>query len=170
MPALTLTGHITVPAVIVLNAVQGMVNAFDMPARQAFLVTMIEDKEDLANAIALNSSMFNAARLIGPSVAGLIIAASGEGWCFLIDGVSYFAVIIALLLMRGVRKIDRRRSNATVLMQFTEGWRYVTGFRPIRSLMTLLALVSLVGVPFSGADARVRQRRASAADRTRWVS
>lgn len=149
LAGLTLTGHITVTAVILLNAVQGVVNAFDMPARQAFLVTMIEDKEDLSNAIALNSSMFNAARLIGPSIAGLVIASSGEGWCFLIDGFSYFAVIVALLKMRGVRKIDRRRSDATVLTQFREGLSYVTGFRPIRSLMTLLALVSLLGMPFS---------------------
>src|SRR5438876_7858830 len=148
LAVLTLSGHITVTAVIALNAVQGVVNAFDMPARQAFLVTMIEDKEDLSNAIALNSSMFNAARLIGPSIAGLIIAGSGEGWCFLIDGFSYFAVIIALLMMRGVQKTDRRPPATTVLTQFREGLRYVTGFRPIRSLMTLLALVSLLGMPF----------------------
>ncbi len=96
---LTFSGHITVPAVIVLNGVQGLVNAFDMPARQAFLSTMITDREDLANAIALNSSMFNAARLVGPSIAGVVIATSGEAWCFLADGISYFAVIIALLSM-----------------------------------------------------------------------
>ena len=149
LAALTLSGHITVTAVIALNAVQGVVNAFDMPARQAFLVNMITDKEDLANAIALNSSMFNAARLIGPSIAGLIIVGSGEGLCFLIDGFSYFAVIVALLMMRGVRKIDRRPPATTVLTQFREGLRYVTGFRPIRSLMTLLALVSLLGMPFA---------------------
>jgi MFS family permease len=149
LAGLMLTGHITVTAVILLNAVQGVVNAFDMPGRQAFLVTMIEDKEDLANAIALNSSMFNAARLIGPSIAGLVIAWSGEGWCFLIDGFSYFAVIVALLMMRGVRKTDTRPHGATVLGQFKEGLRYVIGFRPIRSLMTLLALVSLLGMPFA---------------------
>jgi MFS family permease len=149
LAALTLTGRITVPAVIVLNAVQGVVNAFDMPARQAFLVTMITDKDDLPNAIALNSSMFNAARLVGPSVAGLIIAASGEGWCFLIDGFSYFAVIIALLLMQNVRQAARRASQVTVLTQFREGLRYVLNFRPIRSLMTLLAMVSLLGMPFA---------------------
>src|SRR6185436_3833389 len=102
LAALTLTDHITVGAIIALNAVQGVVNAFDMPARQVFLVNMISDKEDLVNAIALNSSMFNAARLIGPSIAGVVIAASSEGTCFLIDGVSYFAVLIALLLMRDI--------------------------------------------------------------------
>ena len=149
LAGLTLTGHITVAAIIVLNAIQGVVNAFDMPARQAFLVTMIEDKDDLSNAIALNSSMFNAARLVGPSVAGLIIASSGEGLCFLIDGISYLAVIVALLLMRGVRQTHRRPSNASALTQFKEGLQYVTGFRPIRSLMTLLALVSLLGMPFA---------------------
>src|SRR5437588_4867507 len=94
---------------------------------RSFLVTMIEDKEDLANAIALNSSMFNAARLIGPSIAGIIIAASGEGWCFLIDGFSYFAVLIALLLMRDIRRVGRKAQQASVLMQFKEGLRYVWG-------------------------------------------
>ena len=84
---LTFSGHITVTAVILLNAVQGLVNAFDMPARQAFLSTMITDREDLANAIALNSSMFNAARLVGPSIAGVVIATAGEAWCFLVDGI-----------------------------------------------------------------------------------
>jgi MFS family permease len=146
---LTLTGHITVPAIIGLNAIQGVVNAFDMPARQAFLVNMITDKDDLANAIALNSSMFNAARLVGPSIAGIIIATSSEGWCFLIDGFSFFAVIIALLLMREVRQARRHAADVSVLMQFAEGLRYVYGFRPIRSLMTLVALVSLLGMPFS---------------------
>lgn len=149
LAALTLTNRITVPAVIALNAVQGVVNAFDMPARQAFLVTMIEDKDDLANAIALNSSMFNAARLIGPSIAGVIIASASEGWCFLIDGFSYLAVILALLLMRDVRREFQRARGTSAITQFKEGLRYVTGFRPIRSLMTLLALVSLMGMPFA---------------------
>lgn len=149
LAGLTLTGHITVPAIIALNAIQGVVNAFDMPARQAFLVNMITDKEDLANAIALNSSMFNAARLVGPSIAGVIIATSGEGWCFLVDGFSFFAVIIALRLMRDVRQAGRHAASVSVMMQFTEGLRYVYGFRPIRSLMTLVALVALLGMPFS---------------------
>jgi len=148
LAALTLTGRITVPAVIALNAVQGVVNAFDMPARQAFLVNMITDKEDLANAIALNSSMFNAARLIGPSIAGVIIAASSEGWCFLIDGFSFFAVLLALAMMRDIRQVHPRQ-DASVLVQFKEGLRYVLEFRPIRSLMALVASVSLLAVPFS---------------------
>jgi MFS family permease len=149
LAGLTLTGHITVPAIIALNAVQGIVNAFDMPARQAFLSNIITDREDLANAIALNSSMFNAARLIGPSIAGLIIAASSEGWCFLIDGVSFFAVLIALLQMQGIRQTHRATDGVGVAAQFRDGLRYVYHFRPIRSLMLLLALVSLLGVPFS---------------------
>jgi MFS family permease len=148
LAALTLSGHITVPLIIVLNAVQGVVNAFDMPARQAFLVNMITDKEDLANAIALNSSMFNAARLIGPSIAGVVIAASSEGACFLIDGFSYFAVLIALLAMREISQ-QSGKPTASALSQFKDGLRYVCGFRPIRSLMTLVALVSLLGVPYS---------------------
>jgi MFS family permease len=148
LAVLTLTGHITVNAIIMLNAVQGVVNAFDMPARQAFLVNMITDKEDLANAIALNSSMFNAARLIGPSIAGIIIAASSEGACFLIDGISYFAVLIALLMMRNIAR-PAKTPTASVLTQFEDGVRYVYGFRPIRSLMTLVAIVSLLGVPYS---------------------
>ena len=149
LAALTLSGHITVPAIIALHVVQGLLNAFDMPARQAFLVTMISDKENLANAIAMNSSMFNAARLVGPSVAGLIIAVSSEGWCFLIDGFSFFAVIIALLAMRDVRGKGPPRHTGSVIAGLTEGLRYVTSFRPIRSLMLLLALICLVGMPFS---------------------
>src|SRR3954465_10121318 len=100
LAGLTLTGHITVELIVILSAVQGVVNAFDMPGRQAFLLTMIENKADLGNAIALNSSMVNVARLVGPSVAGVLIASAGEGWCFLIDGFSYIAVIISLIRMR----------------------------------------------------------------------
>ena len=146
---LTFTGHITVPAIILLNAVQGIVNSFDMPARQAFLPTMISDREDLANAIAMNSSMFNAARLIGPSVAGFMIATAGEAWCFLADGVSYVAVIIALLAMKDVRRPHPPVAHAGFMEHLFEGWRYVLGFRPIRSLMLQLAWLCLVVMPFS---------------------
>jgi MFS family permease len=146
---LTFTGHITVPAIVALNAVQGLVNAFDMPARQAFLTTMISDREDLANAIALNSSMFNAARLVGPSVAGVIIATTGEAWCFLIDAISYLAVIVALVAMKDVRRRDRPATHPGVIDHLLEGWRYVFGFRPIRSLMLQLAWLCLVAMPFS---------------------
>jgi MFS family permease len=146
---LTFTGHITVPGIILLNAVQGIVNAFDMPARQAFLPTMISDREDLANAIAMNSSMFNAARLIGPSVAGFMIATAGEAWCFLADGVSYVAVIVALLAMKGVRRTHPFGAHAGFMEHLFEGWRYVFGFRPIRSLMLQLAWLCLAVMPFS---------------------
>jgi MFS family permease len=146
---LTFTGHITVPAIVALNAVQGVVNAFDMPARQAFVPTMISDRDDLANAIALNSSMFNAARLAGPSIAGVLIATAGEAWCFLVDGISYFAVILALLAMKNVSRPDRRIAHAGLVEHLLEGWRYVFGFRPIRSLMAQLAWLCLVAMPFS---------------------
>jgi MFS family permease len=136
LAALTLSGRITVEMILVLNVVQGIVNAFDMPGRQAFLSGMIENQDDLPNAIALNSSMVNVARLIGPSIAGVVIAATNEGWCFAIDGVSYLGVIAALIAMR-------------ITPQFVEGWRYAFHFRPIRSIILLLALVSLVGVPYS---------------------
>jgi MFS family permease len=149
LAALTLTGRITILDVILLNAVQGVVNAFDMPARQSFLVELVEQKEDLANAIALNSSMVNAARLVGPSVAGLIIAAAGEGWCFLLDGFSYLAVLVALLAMRLSPKAARQGARPPFGEHFREGLNYAFGFPPIRMIIILLAIVSLVGVPYS---------------------
>src|SRR5438034_4401635 len=112
---LALAGVITVAEVLVLQLLQGVINAFDTPARQAFVVAMIDDRADLPNAIALNSSMVNGARLIGPSVAGVIIAATGEGWCFLIDGISYVAVIASLLMMR-LAPSARRGSDKRVLL------------------------------------------------------
>jgi MFS family permease len=149
LAALVLSGRITLAWIVALSIVQGLVNAFDMPGRQAFLLTMIESKEDLGNAIALNSSMVNLARLAGPSIAGIVIAAVGEGWCFLIDGVSYVAVIVALLRMRIARPALPVGPRPGPLQQFTEGFRYAFGFQPIRSIILLLALVSLVGVPYS---------------------
>jgi MFS family permease len=149
LAALTLTGRITVGWIVALNVAQGIVNAFDMPGRQSFLIQMIENKRDLGNAIALNSSMVNAARLIGPSIAGVVIAAVGEGWCFFIDGLSYIAVIIALLMMRIARADRRPAPRGHALQQFKEGFSYAFGFRPIRSVILLLAIVSLVGVPYS---------------------
>ena len=100
LAVLTLTRHINIQEIIWLSAFQGLINAFDMPGRQAFLVQMVDDKQDLGNAIALNSSMVNLARLVGPALAGAVIAVSGEGFCFLIDGISYLAVIASLLMMR----------------------------------------------------------------------
>jgi MFS family permease len=149
LAGLTLSRTISIPWLIAVSVVQGIVNAFDMPARQAFVVTLIENKNDLGNAIALNSSMFNAARLVGPSVAGVIIAASNEGWCYLIDGVSYLSVIGALLAMR-VSHVPRPASrHDSPLEQFTEGWHYAYNSRPIRSVILLIGLICLGGVPYT---------------------
>jgi MFS family permease len=148
LAGLALAHVITVRDIIGLSLFQGAINAFDMPARQAFVVTMVEDRNDLSNAIALNSSMVNGARLIGPSLAGLIIAAVGEGYCFLIDGLSYIAVILSLLLMQiGVEQVRSRRTH--VLAELREGWNYVSHSAAIRSILLLLALVSLVGMPYT---------------------
>jgi MFS family permease len=119
-----------------------------MPARQAFLVEMVEDRADLANAIALNSSMVNSARLIGPSIAGVVISISGEGYCFLIDGFSYLAVIGSLFLMRTI-PASRPHVLKNVWHELKEGFNYVGRFTPIRSILLLLMCVSLVGVPYS---------------------
>lgn len=148
LAALALPHLITVPEILWLSLFQGIVNAFDMPARQAFLPQMVERREDLPNAIALNSSMVNGSRLIGPSLAGLIIAAWGEGWCFLIDAVSYLAVIISLLMME-VRNPQQRRAAESVVTELREGWRYVSNFPPVRNILLLLGLVSLVGMPYT---------------------
>src|ERR1051325_1929511 len=122
LAVLALTGLITIWQVILLSVFQGLVNAFDMPARQAFVVEMVEKKEDLANAIALNSSMVNAARLLGPSLGGVVIAAVGEGWCFAFDGVSYIAVIASLLAMKIARRRKPAVKRANLLQQLGEGW------------------------------------------------
>jgi MFS family permease len=148
MAGLALAGVITVPEVIALALFQGLINAFDMPSRQAFLVEMVDRREDLGNAIALNSSLVNGARLLGPSLGGVLIAAVGEGWCFFIDGASYLAVIASLLMMH-VRPTAASRGAGRGLHQLREGWRYVTGFAPVRSILLLLALVSLMGMPYT---------------------
>jgi MFS family permease len=150
LAGLTLAGVINIWHVLVLSLCQGLINAFDMPARQAFVVEMVEKREDMANAIALNSSMVNAARLLGPSIGGVIIAAVGEGWCFTLDAVSYLAVIASLLLMHLVPRQRRAAAKETkVLHEMREGWAYVVGSPPIRSILLLLALVSLVGMPYT---------------------
>jgi len=145
---LTLLGIITVPEVLVLQVGQGIINAFDTPARQAFVVTMIADRADLPNAIALNSSMVNGSRIVGPSIGGILIAAVGEGWCFILDAVSYVAVIASLLAMR-IEPDGRPRATARVSEEFRTGFRYVTQFVPVRTLLLLLALVSIMGMPYT---------------------
>jgi len=144
---LTLSHRITIYEILALSVMQGFINAFDMPGRQSFMVKMVEDKADLSNAIAINSSMVNAARLIGPSLAGLLIAATNEGWCFLVDGVSYIAVIASLLMMR-LPAATMARATTTMIVQLREGWSYVTGSAPIRTILMLFALLSLMGWPF----------------------
>lgn len=154
---LTLSHRINIAEILALSAFQGVINAFDMPGRQAFMVQMVtpeesgsqggDERNDLSNAIAINSSMVNAARLIGPSLAGLVIAASNEGWCFLIDGISYIAVIASLLMMRVAA--GRARSKATSMIeQMREGWSYVASFAPVRTMLVLFALLSLMGMPY----------------------
>jgi len=147
LAALTLTHLINIHEVLWLSVFQGLINAFDMPGRQAFMVQMVEDRGDLSNAIAINSSMVNLARLIGPSLAGLVIAATNEGWCFLIDGVSYIAVIASLLMMR-VQVSPVQRAVVKMVDQLKEGWTYVSTFIPIRTILILFALISLMGMPF----------------------
>ena len=147
LAALTFSHYITVPWILGLSILQGIINAFDMPGRQSFMVQMVGDRADLGNAIAINSSMVNVARLIGPSLAGMVIAASSEAWCFLIDGISYMAVIASLLMMRLDVPIARREAKST-LAELKEGWSYVSGSVPIRTILSLFAVVSLMGMPF----------------------
>jgi len=147
LAALTLT-HVVdrqVWLIFVLAALLGVVNAFDIPGRQSFLVEMV-GKEDLMNAIALNSSMFNGARVIGPAIAGILVVKIGEGWCFFANAVSYIAVIIGLLMMK-VRS-PARASHASPFEHMMEGFRFVNETAPIRALLLLLGLVSLVGMPY----------------------
>jgi MFS family permease len=148
LAALALSGIVTITHILVLQLAQGLINAFDTPARQAFVVTMIDDRADLPNAIALNSSMVNGSRIVGPSIGGLLIAAVGEGWCFLVDGLSYAAVIVSLLAMHLARE-KRPRAETHVLEELRTGFRYVTGFAPVRTLLLLLALVSMMGMPYT---------------------
>src|SRR4030042_901907 len=145
---LTLSGKITILQVILLSLGLGLINAFDMPARQAFVIEMVEKRSDLANAIALNSSMVNSARLIGPAIAGILVAAVGEGFCFLINGITFMSVIFSLLAMRLKKKPKHRYSN-NILQDIKEGFRYSFGFIPIRSILLFLGLVSFIGMPYT---------------------
>jgi MFS family permease len=160
LAALTLSHRITIAEILALSVFQGLINAFDMPGRQSFMVQMVtpqrasspgtpeeSDRNDLSNAIAINSSMVNVARLVGPSLAGMVIAVSSEGWCFLIDGISYIAVIVSLLMMH-VRVADLRRATTSMFEQMREGWSYVSGFTPVRTILLLFALISLMGMPY----------------------
>jgi MFS family permease len=144
---LTLSHRINIAEILVLSATQGVINAFDMPGRQSFMIRMVEDRADLSNAIAINSSMVNTARLVGPSLAGLLIAATNEGWCFFVDGASYIAVIASLMMMR-IQQEQPEHAGATMVEQLRQGWDYVSSSLPIRSILLLFALISLMGWPF----------------------
>jgi MFS family permease len=148
LAVLTLSGRITVTDILVLQVVQGIINAFDTPARQAFVVEMVEDRSDLPNAIALNSTMVNASRIIGPSLGGIIIAAVGEGWCFTLDAVSYVAVIISLVAMRLTARALPAR-DTRMREELRTGFEYVWRFLPIRWALLLLSLVSIMGMPYT---------------------
>jgi MFS family permease len=147
LAVLTLTGHVRVWHIFLLASCLGVVNAFDLPARQAFVLDLV-GREDLVNAIALNSSMVNGARIVGPSVDGLLVAAVGEGWCFLLNSLSYVAVIIGLLLMR----IEPRRRtvvSGSGWHDTLEGFRFVARTAPVRALLLLLGAVSFAGMPYA---------------------
>lgn len=147
LAALTLSGQVTVWQVFTLAALLGLVNGVDLPARQAFTVELV-GREDLPNAIALNSSAFNSARLIGPAVAGVLVAATGEGWCFLLNGLSYVTVVAALAAMR-LAPVARPVHTGSLLAHIADGVRFVRGHVPIRSLLLLLGMVSLAGMPYA---------------------
>jgi|SRR5579864_3390060 len=147
LAVLAFTHTINIWNIIGLIAFQGAVNALDLPGRQRFLVKMVEDRGDLANAIALNSLTLNATRIVGPSIAGVVIALSGEKWCFLIDGFSYLAVIASLFMMR-VGSPPIARKDTSVFHELKRGWDYVVGFSPVRSVLILVAGVGLVGMPY----------------------
>jgi MFS family permease len=144
---LTLTHLVRVWHLMAIAALLGVVNAFDIPGRQSFVVELVA-REDLQNAIALNSSMFNGARVVGPAIAGVLVASVGEGWCFFANAVSYIAVIIGLLLMR-VPRTPAAARPASAVAHVMEGFRFVSRSRPILGLLLLLGLVSLMGTPYS---------------------
>lgn len=147
LAALTFSGRINIAWLLALSVMQGAINAFDMPGRQAFMMQMVGDRADLSNAIAINSSMVNMARLVGPSLAGMLIAVTSEAWCFLIDGISYIAVIASLLAMSIDAPAARRKATST-FHELKEGWSYVSNFHAIRTILLLFAVVSLMGMPF----------------------
>jgi MFS family permease len=145
---LVLSGSVEVWHILLLSGFLGCINAFDIPARQSLVIQMVDKKEDLGNAIALNSSMVNVARLVGPSVAGILIAVTGEGICFLINALSYLFVLLSLILMKVIPIENNRKSNP-ILKEFKEGFSYTFGFAPLRYILLLLALISLMGMPYT---------------------
>jgi MFS family permease len=149
LAVLTFTDIITVRQIIWLQVVQGIINSFDTPARQAFVSEMVEDRRDLPNAIALNSSMVNGTRIIGPSIGGVLIAAFGEGWCFAIDSISYVAVIASIVAMRVPPRVHHEAAEMHLLEELHHGWKYVFHSVPIRSALLLVAIISTAGTPYT---------------------
>ncbi len=147
LAVLVLTGTIAIWHIVLLSFLLGGVNALDIPTRQSFLIQMIEDKKDLGNAIALNSAIFSGARFVGPSLAGLLITLLGEGICFLLNGISYIAVIAALLAMH-VSRLTPEQKHTNIFHELKEGLNYAFDFKPIRFILLLLALTSFMGVPY----------------------
>ncbi len=149
LATLTLSGAIRIWEIMVVASLLGVVNAFDIPARQAFLIDMV-GRDDLLNAIALNSSMFNSARIIGPAIAGILVASVGEGWCFFANGISYIAVIIGLVLMRLTRQGELQK-HGSPLENLVEGFRFARHTAPVRALLLLIGFVSLAAMPYTAA-------------------
>lgn len=149
LAAAVLTGVVQVWHIIVLSLLLGVVNAFDIPIRQSFIVELVSEREDLSNAIALNSSIVQAARLIGPAIAGLLVASVGEGICFVLNSVSYLAVLLALVAMKLAPRSHDEKPRRNVLHELREGFSYSFGFGPIRSILLMVALISLTGIPYS---------------------
>jgi MFS family permease len=144
---LSLTGSLEIWHIVTLSLILGCINAFDMPARHSFVIDMVENKDDMGNAIALNSLMFNGARLIGPSVAGIVLATTGEGVCFLINALSYIFIIISLLAMH-IPANNEKKKETHIFSELKEGLAYAFGFPPIKSIILLLGLVSLMGASY----------------------
>jgi MFS family permease len=148
LAAATLTNVITLWEIIALTVLGGLTGALGVPGRLSFVTQMVEDRNDIDNAVAILSSIANGARLIGPTIAGLVIAAVGEGWCFLIDGISFLPVIASLALMR-IESVETRQASRGMLAEMHEGWSYVRTFRPMRSILLFFALVSLMGYSYA---------------------
>lgn len=143
---LLFTNSVQVWHLIVLGFMLGLINSFDVPVRQSFVIQMIEDKKDLGSAIALNSAMVNSARMFGPTIAGILVATVGEGWCFLLNSISFIPVIISLLLMH-IKPVEIRKNTNKGIAEFKDGLKYVFHFPPIKNVLLLLATVSLLGMP-----------------------
>jgi MFS family permease len=148
LAVLVLTGHIAMWQIIALSIFIGLVNAFDIPTRQSFIFELLDNQEDLPNAIALNSMIFNGARLIGPPIAGIVIELAGEGACFIINAASFLAVLAALLAMRIVPRNNNRHPNP-ILAELKEGVAYAYKFIPVRTILILLSFISLVAMPYA---------------------